>query len=252
MAGVEGHEADRVEALHEQGDRVARPASRLPGGVREPRAVRDGEQLLGAGHPIRAVAGGAGDPFQFGPLRLCEGAQGMFLLVGHGAASRLARCPERLGQHSGSHPLRQMSWQVTHYEYLEPVFDVEGGVVQGITFGALLYVVSHRALGVLYPTFAEPLRDQLCDVRRQPALIDDRGCLKLEPLIAAHSRCVASLTHQRKVEPLALAWEDRPDYGDYTDEQTTGSWLDDFHADESEDEERSQPEWRVAHRRHRP
>src|SRR5262245_45691823 len=156
----------------------------------------------------------------------------------------------RFGQLSG-YALAIKSTDGT-YEYLEPVVDVEGGVVQGITFGALLYVVSHRALGVLYPTFTEPLRDQFCDVRRQPALIDDRGCLKLEPLIAAHSRWVASLTNQRKIEPVVLAREDRPDYGDYPEEQTTGSWLDDLRADESADEESNRPEWRVAPRRHRP
>ena len=156
----------------------------------------------------------------------------------------------RFGQRSG-YALAIKSTEGT-YEYLEPVFDVEGSVVQGITYGALLYVASHRALGALYPTFTEPLRDQLCDVRRQPALINDRGFLKLEPLIAAHSHWVATLTNQQKIEPLALARADRPDYGDYDEEQTTGSWLDDWHADESEDEEGSQPEWRVAPRQHRP
>jgi hypothetical protein len=156
----------------------------------------------------------------------------------------------RFGQLSG-YALEIKSAEGT-YEYLEPVFDVDGSVVQGITFGALLYVVSHRALGALYPTFTEPLRDQLCDVRRQPALINERGLLKLEPLIAAHSHWVASLTHQRKGEPLVLARADRPDYGDYPEEQTTGSWLDDWRADESEDEESSRPEWPVAHRRLRP
>ena len=155
----------------------------------------------------------------------------------------------RFGQ-VGGYALHIQSTDGT-YEYLEPVFDVEGGVVHGITFGALLYVASHRALGVRYPTFTEPLRDQLCDASRQPALIDDRGFLTLEPLIAAHSRWVASLTHQGKGEPLVLAWEDRPDYGDYDDEQTTGSWLDDFRDDESENEERSRPEWPAAHRRHK-
>src|SRR5262249_13524142 len=114
----------------------------------------------------------------------------------------------RFGQPSG-YALDLRSTDGT-YEYLEPVFTVEGGVVQGITFGALLYVVSHRALGALYPTFTEPLRDQLCDVRRQPALINDRGFLQLEPLIAAHSRRVASLIHRRTGEPLVLAREDRP------------------------------------------
>jgi hypothetical protein len=137
------------------------------------------------------------------------------------------------------------------YEYLEPVFDAEGSSVRGITMGALLYVAAHRSLGVLYPTLTDPFRDQLCDGRLQPELIDARGFLELESLIKAHSRWVTSLIQQSKPESLVLATADRPDYGDYAEHQTTGSWLDDIHEDDSEDDEGSWPALTLAHRRHK-
>jgi len=145
------------------------------------------------------------------------------------------------------------------YEYLKPILyqgdgrqedgRQEDGRIRSISTGALFYVAAHRSLGALYPTFTDAFRDQWCDAT-WPGLVDASGRLQLEPLIQTHGRWVARLLNQDKGEPLVLTAEDGPDYGDYDEEHTTGSWLDDVIL---EDPEEDDADWLVASsgRRHR-
>lgn len=93
MPRIQGNQSERVEALDEQGDGIARPTACLPRGVGKPGPVGDGEQLLGARHPIRPFAGGPCDTLQCGTLRTRQGAQGVLLPLGHGHASRAPGVP---------------------------------------------------------------------------------------------------------------------------------------------------------------
>jgi hypothetical protein len=136
------------------------------------------------------------------------------------------------------------------YEYLKPLIDQADGRIRTISTGALFYVAAHRSLGVLFPTFTDAFRDQMDDPHWRPGLVDASGRLQLEPLIQAHGCWVARLLNQAKGEPLVLTAEDSPDYGEYDEEHTTGSWLDDVIL---EDQEEDDGEWAVvsSSRRHR-
>jgi hypothetical protein len=136
------------------------------------------------------------------------------------------------------------------YEYLKPIIDQPDGRIRTISTGALFYIAAHRCLGVLFPTFTDAFRDQWRDPTWRPNLVDASGRLQLEPLIQAHGCWVARLLNQAKGEPLVLTAEDSPDYGEYDEELTTGSWLDDVIL---EDPEEDDGDWSVAssNRRHR-
>lgn len=123
------------------------------------------------------------------------------------------------------------------YEYLEPLVNGPHAPAKAITVGALYYVSAHRNLGTLFPTFTDELRDRLFEPTAQRGLIDARGFIMLEGIISAHSRWIAELVGRTKAEPVVLAKDDRPDYGDGVDEQDAGSWLDDFLEEEAENDE---------------
>ena len=42
------------------------------------------------------------------------------------------------------------------HRYLRPIYKAAGSLVQGISVAAVLYVLSHRRLGVRFPTFTDP------------------------------------------------------------------------------------------------
>jgi hypothetical protein len=122
-------------------------------------------------------------------------------------------------------------------EYFRPIFNNEGSGLRAISAGALFYAVAHRSLGAYFPTFTEPFRDRLRELSLQPGLADASGHLQLEPLIEAHSRWLAELLNQTKPAPVVLAVDDSPDYSQYDEDQTTGSWLDDVILDASSEED---------------
>jgi hypothetical protein len=136
------------------------------------------------------------------------------------------------------------------YEYLKPIINQEDSRIRTISTGALFYIAAHRGLGTLFPTFTDAFRDHWPDAAWQPGLVDASGRLQLEPLVQAHGCWIARLLNQAKGEPLVLAAADSPDYGDYDEALTTGSWLDDVILEEPEEDD---SEWSAASsiRRHR-
>ena len=58
---------------------------------------------------------------------------------------------------------------------------------RGLSEASLLYVISHRHLGVLFPICTEEFRDHLAASAVHRDLVDARGAVLLDPLIAVHS-----------------------------------------------------------------
>jgi hypothetical protein len=157
--------------------------------------------------------------------------------------------PRRFGQGTG-YVLDIESYDGT-YEYIRPILNQEHGLAKAASMGALFYIAAHRSLGVLFPTFSEEFRDRLLEASAQQELIDESGCVVLGPVIKAHSRWIADLI-VRKAEPVALARADGPDYGEYDEEQTMGSWLDDLMQEEPDEDDSGWSAVPASHRHKEP
>jgi hypothetical protein len=86
------------------------------------------------------------------------------------------------------------------FRFLKPIFDQSNSLVTGFSLGAVLYIASHRSIGVLFPTFTEEFRDRLCDVSVQQELVNETGCIELGAIIKAHSRWIASILASRSTQ----------------------------------------------------
>jgi hypothetical protein len=143
-------------------------------------------------------------------LRLREGrvtaAQKQFLAEQVGLRQRDAA--------SADFTFSRLAADDTH-RYLQPIYKRSGSLVQGISMAAVLYVLSHRRLGALFPTFREPLRDALAEPSVHRELVDNDGCLDLGAVLTKHSEWIAAGLSARDTAAEAAVAGYSLDYSDY-------------------------------------
>jgi hypothetical protein len=84
------------------------------------------------------------------------------------------------------------------YEYVAPLSGSSESPARGCSAASVLYIASHRSLGVLWPTCTDEFRDHLCAPQVQQGMVDSRGAILLEPLLREHSRWLARIIEQQK------------------------------------------------------
>ena len=95
------------------------------------------------------------------------------------------------------------------YEYVAPLSGSSESPARGLSPASVLYIVSHRSLGVLWPTCTDEFRDHLCAPQVQQEMVDSRGAILLEPLLREHSRWLAQIIEQQKADSSSVGEDDR-------------------------------------------
>jgi hypothetical protein len=122
--------------------------------------------------------------------------RGLRLREGHLTASQAKFLTEALG-------LGRYRVATDLSEYVAPLSGRPENPAQGFSAASVLYVASHRGLGVLWPSFTDEFRDYLCTSQVQQDMVGSRGEVLLEPLLREHSCWLAQMIAQQKADPDA-------------------------------------------------
>lgn len=75
--------------------------------------------------------------------------------------------------------------------FIDDIILVEGGSVRDFSSAAILYIVSHTALGLSLPSYfsdiTHRMKDYLLDPDNQASVVDEGGVIRLDPFIRVHA-----------------------------------------------------------------